>query len=384
MASLTLRRPPAGRIAWTDDVAPLYDVLLGYKGGGMLLRGHDGQRLDQTGGAVRSAGNYVVDVQSKASGGKHAAFVLSGTSETAAPTPANSVLLIEDAGLSIGAGTGLRIYESGGTDYALMTSSDGLLTVGGVGANAGSLALGGALQLAEIATPSSPPASSQKLYAKTGLLSRLTSAGVESRMLDASQFTAGGQLIYGSANNTATVLAAGTATQVLHGGTALTWSQVVNADIATTAAIDPLKLGADAYVALNDTTDQTVSSGSIKDLTWATEVADVWGFHAAGSANLVIPTGYGGIYVAVLTAVWEIAGNGTRQFQIYLDGAAVGASVHPALTSAGFTSCLALFQATAGQTVKAIAYQDSTGGVSVKVLGTASSGSKFRMARVGT
>lgn len=121
----------------------LIDLHLGNRGGMIRLRGFDGNVVSTSGGTAGTAlssNRYPLDVQSPI--GFHAAFVLSGTSPTATPTTANSAVLITDAGLSLASGTGLRIYETAGTDYSELTSLDGLLSVGGSGANAGMMALG--------------------------------------------------------------------------------------------------------------------------------------------------------------------------------------------------------------------------------------------------
>jgi hypothetical protein len=152
----------------------------------------------------------------------------------------------------------------------------------------------------------------------------------------------------------------------------LTWSQIIpSTDIA-----------ADAYVALRDTTNQSCGGGAITDLTWNTEDVDLLGMHVAASATCTIPTGYGGIWIASVVAAWASGGTGTRQLQIYLNGAPVAASAQAPMTAVGFTSCLAVFQAAAASVVKVIAYQD-TGGA-INILGTAGAGSTFKMARVGS
>jgi hypothetical protein len=137
MTSVELVRSNA-KHAWSRDVNQLVDVSRGNLGGYVLLRGYDGTRKDAAkGGAVLSSGQYPLDVQSP--GGKHAAFVHSSTAAAAAPTSANAVVLITDDGLGIGHGAGLRLYETGGVDYAQFTSVDGGVTVGGSGAQAGAV-----------------------------------------------------------------------------------------------------------------------------------------------------------------------------------------------------------------------------------------------------
>lgn len=61
-----------------------------------------------------------------------------------------------------------------------------------------------------------------------------------------SPMTTAGDVIYGGASGTGTRLAAGTSTQVFHGGTTPSWSDIVNADINASAAIAGSKLVAAA------------------------------------------------------------------------------------------------------------------------------------------
>lgn len=148
MVTIQLRRFPTKSPSAEDvvnRVNDLTDIHLGNAGGRIRLRGYSGDVKDigdkGSPGAVLTSNNYPLDVQSPL--GFHAAFVLSATSATAAPSTANSAVLITDAGLSIGAGKGFRIYETSGVDYTELTDVDGMLLVGGSGADAGSLTLSG-------------------------------------------------------------------------------------------------------------------------------------------------------------------------------------------------------------------------------------------------
>lgn len=126
---------------------PLARRFLGIDTGGVILRGDLGTRRDLVDPNTETSGHYTLESQSLATGGLHAAFPLSTTATTAAPTTANSAVLINDDGLSVGTGASLdaeaiRVYEPGRVDYSELTSLNGELLVGGSGASAGGMATG--------------------------------------------------------------------------------------------------------------------------------------------------------------------------------------------------------------------------------------------------
>lgn len=101
---------------------------------------YDGNELDPHTGAALSSNNHTLKLRNTA--GKHVAVLLSATSPTATPTLANSILLIEDTGLSLGAGKALRLYDTAGVDYVdLASDPDGSLVLSGSGANSGRLTI---------------------------------------------------------------------------------------------------------------------------------------------------------------------------------------------------------------------------------------------------
>lgn len=98
---------------------PVEEILLGTLGARINLRGYDGVDREPRGnaatavGAALSSANYGLIEQT--THGKHIAVPLAATAVTAAPTPANSVLLVDDDGLLIGAGKDLKLYNAAGT-----------------------------------------------------------------------------------------------------------------------------------------------------------------------------------------------------------------------------------------------------------------------------
>lgn len=117
------------------------EILLGNLGARINLRGYDGVEKNPIGGAVTSSGNYGLIEQT--THGKNIAVPLISTAVTAALTPANSVLLVDEAGAFIGSGKAIRLYDAAGVDYAQLSGdADGGLVLGGSGANAGLLTIG--------------------------------------------------------------------------------------------------------------------------------------------------------------------------------------------------------------------------------------------------
>lgn len=152
MTSTILKRLPEGdRPVKPAEVNRWLDVLGGLLGGGLLMRGHDGTRRDNS-----SSTNAVLDMQSSAAGVPHQWWLLSTASPTATPTAANAHS-IQDAGLEIGAGGHARIYGPSGTGYGQFTSdNNGKLTLAGSGVDAGTLSLSALAGLTSISLGATP------------------------------------------------------------------------------------------------------------------------------------------------------------------------------------------------------------------------------------
>lgn len=148
----------------------LIDRDLGNANYGMCVRNtqFNGSEPDAHGGAA-TTGLYSHIIRSTASGGKHQAWLLSATSATATPSTANAVGLMEDAGLSIGAGKYLRLYDAAGTDKVELSSdADGGLVLGGSGTNAGKLALTSLAATSFVAIGTNPSTTGPLRLANTG------------------------------------------------------------------------------------------------------------------------------------------------------------------------------------------------------------------------
>lgn len=100
---------------------------------------------------------------------------------------------------------------------------------------------------------------------------------------------------------------------------------------------------------------QSISSGSSAAITWGTEVRDPDGWTSASSSEIVVPTGFAGIYVCTFSALWASSSLGTNpaiSVQIngstqYGDGGTTPYGVHSitfvrALAEADLIECFAI------------------------------------------
>jgi hypothetical protein len=111
----------------------LIDMVLGNQTGRLKLIGDGGLERQLQGGTTISSLNHSMQVQNAATGGQHAAFVLSATAASAAPTFANSVVRILDAGIGIGAGKALTMYHTdGATNGTIVSNASGTLVLSAI------------------------------------------------------------------------------------------------------------------------------------------------------------------------------------------------------------------------------------------------------------
>lgn len=108
---------------------------------------------------------------------------------------------------------------------------------------------------------------------------------------------------------------------------------------------------------------QSITSASITDITWGTEVSDVDGWTSGASATLTVPTGLSGWYSISYSGVWS-AGPGTTQgVQCLINGSSAYACNGSSLwnpTTLSFTRALS-----AADTLKFQVYQSSGGAINV-------------------
>ncbi len=141
MTSVELRRPTSAL-----DVYPSFamwmDAALGNMGGRLWLVGDDdGNQFNPISPAAATATNTYRS-QVRSGGANHLAALLSATAAKATPTTSNSVMLVQDAALSVGSGKAFRLYATAGTNNGQLTSdANGLLTLNGTGTGAGTLSL---------------------------------------------------------------------------------------------------------------------------------------------------------------------------------------------------------------------------------------------------
>jgi hypothetical protein len=138
MAQAELRRPSSEKEV-LRELQRWMDTALGNAPGRLwLVADDDGDRKDIRTGTVLASAEYRSQVRSGA--GNHGAYLLSGTAAKATPSTTNSAVLIQDAGLSVGASLALKLFGAGGTNHsALSSDANGGTVVGGSGSGAGAL-----------------------------------------------------------------------------------------------------------------------------------------------------------------------------------------------------------------------------------------------------
>lgn len=135
----------------------------------------------------------------------------------------------------------------------------------------------------------------------------------------------------------------------------------------------PFSAGNDAYCYIRSSSDQAIANTTVTALTFGSEVEDLLGMHSTSvnTSRITIPTGYGGMWMLTVVAIWAGGGTGSRQFGFMTNGAIQAGRSIPALAN-GHRSALTLgpFRLAAGDYVEAYGYQDSGG--SVNVIGSSS------------
>lgn len=341
-----------GAHPWARDVNPLFDTLTGNKAAPIKL--------------VGSTADYPLTVQSIASGGPHVAVLHSGTAnpKTVAPTAANSVLLVRDDYTAIGMGKEIRLYDSVGTDYAVVTSdSTGALILKGRDANShtiiqtsaavpivqvnqfGLYTLGNAtsgitlISVQQSSTPGAPAAGTSRLFPRTdGFWHRQNSDGDEVRLLDADMFTTAGQIPYATGAEAFSMLGIGTARQALltnSGATAPEWGASLQSLLTTTGDIvyassanTPARLatGTATQTLHGGTTPRWGGQEAVKtattNVTTASTTFATMLDAPAGAEMSVTMTTTGGTLLALFTAVATVnTTGGTSAYGFSLDAA---------------------------------------------------------------
>lgn len=113
MGDTELNRFPETRPLLGRDGNRILDVLLGNDGAQQKRVGYSGTVKDPTTGATTATGAFTDVIQN--TGGNHVAVLLAATSPTATPSAANSALLVQDGGITIGTGKEIRPGGAAGT-----------------------------------------------------------------------------------------------------------------------------------------------------------------------------------------------------------------------------------------------------------------------------
>lgn len=140
---------------------------------------------------------------------------------------------------------------------------------------------------------------------------------------------------------------------------AVTSAKILDGTIATVdianSAVTLAKLNADVVPSKTRKgcylTDASTSGASGTALTWATELDDSGGFHVAASADIVIPSGEGGLYVVTLSGVIN-ASNTLAYLELQVNGTGIAVALPGgAFQSANVSTVLPL---NAGDTLRAV------------------------------
>jgi len=148
-----------------------------------------------------------------------------------------------------------------------------------------------------------------------------------------------------------------------------TWttSQVVNAADLNTNLRDMMLYfgGTGGFVAAQvyHSTTQTVAHNSNTALVFNSEVTDPEGFHSVSSnpSRLTVPTGHGGLYLAIAIARFQANATGARSLALAVNGIGFASNTVLNLGAAYPTSVLVAgtYVLNAGEYVEAFANQDS-------------------------
>lgn len=85
-------------------------------------------------------------------------------------------------------------------------------------------------------------------------------------------------------------------------------------------------LGPGGLVEVTRTTDTTINDVTLTTITWETEATDAQGYITVPGTTLVVPTGYGGLYVSTIKGAYTAA-VGARAFaQVIVNGVTSGRS----------------------------------------------------------
>ena len=105
---------------------------------------------------------------------------------------------------------------------------------------------------------------------------------------------------------------------------------------------------------------QTITTGTITDITWGTEVSDPDGWTSGGSATLTVPSGKGGRYALYYRGVWS-ANPVSTAATFLIAGVAEAPATHYSWSAANYMNCLQIAVRTlvVGDTIKVSLFQAS-------------------------
>lgn len=127
----------------------LVDRDSGATGGGQRVRwtDYDGNLKDPYGAAPLATSDFTQVLRNTAVGGQHLAVLLSSTAASAVPSASNSVLIVQDGAVAIGAGKSLTFFNASGTNGVALghSGTNNVLRTAGGHQVTGALNVGGSI-----------------------------------------------------------------------------------------------------------------------------------------------------------------------------------------------------------------------------------------------
>lgn len=143
--------------------------------------------------------------------------------------------------------------------------------------------------------------------------------------------------------------------------------------------------------ALLKSANQSIANGTEVDVTWETESSDTGGWHAANSADVVVPAN--AVYAASVVVQWDSTATTEaeemRVIKILVDGklAAFDGGIESTgviNNNAGSSSCSWVGYAAAGQVIKVVAWQNTDAALNIEAHDTIDRRTAFQVCRLSS
>lgn len=121
--------------------------------------------------------------------------------------------------------------------------------------------------------------------------------------------------------------------------------------------------------AYHHTSEQTLSHNTLTKIIMDTPAGDPFGFFSPAQLGFVIPSGYAGLYVVMVTGYWDShpTGGTLRQVEIQSGSFTIGGDTKPAIAGAAmWTSAFCSAAFNVGDVITVHAIQNSGGSLKFK------------------